>query len=988
MKKSCLIIAGYLVLMLSSSFHARAQLSPVDSINNQLRQIFTPLFRPLPQKEFLYDMAAHFTDHPFNNHNSTDVISSDTWYRIYEECFYMAYDTTWLPKSDDIYSDAANIPGDTIPIGIFDFDYYRLKPNALTTNLYFDFDTINGILTDIAGRPDEPYTTGNVFVAAPLFHMTQTTKVVFTLGNIIYDAANTIYYGGPPYDLYIDFGDGNGKQYFNPSLPTTYTANYAAGQTVANIITTIEVDGVEIKLSKSELILGASESFTAPDLTYVSNELNVYVFNSTGACVNPGERKVVLYLTGFNMFDFIPKYKRDPGGVYDEMIKRPQIANLKNFGYEFHIVVWNSSRRDIRANAMDVVMLLDNLKQAYGTDHQFIIIGESMGGLVARYAMCFMESATYQDPLAWPSGYDRGFMHNTRELITIDSPHQGANIPLSLQTFYDDALEFFGFMSPMSARYIMRVFNLFIDGDAARQMLIYHIDTKSGGGLYKNYSEDPMKTQFFNELRSISVTGNGYPVHCKLIALSNGSLSGIPQMRFYNTTPRAANDQLLNANIEIFARILWFKVRIISGNLAMLTNPNGAGLLYNQTVGFFRYRLKFKWFGVKLVTTFIPITNRSEYADVMPLCTSPGGYYTKGLEQVIGNSTSNQSWALSRFELFNLFEYKTGSNGNGCWNFSAHVGINGLASANTNLQVCSDGFHFCFIPIQSALDYGTLGVSPTLFYDIESDPLAVKLASTPFDVFSGIALADPAPIMPNMTHLYVKYGNNENGLMSSNFKYQQCGGAIYGHWLNREIGDDHLYLDNFDAAWSSTYESYDWLTVSGINPVYNSATLPGIYSRNDPFTHDPNFAPLFSTFLCDATNYFPSWPYTHYDIGGSLPPAEYSVSQTPGINCCMQYRIAAPTEASGPETMAIYPNPLDGTQALSIDLVAVSEAQVQLSIVDCYGRLIHATTLADKTIAGKQTFTVSLDELQLAPGIYIVRVNTGTNEFQRKLIVE
>ncbi len=990
MRKSYLLITGCAICCLSLfSLNAQAQNNPLDSINLQLREIFSPLLRPLPTQEFLYDMAAHVTDHPFNRHNSLDTVSSDEWYRIYEECYYMAYDTTWLPKSEVIHDDVLNTGADTIPIGIQDFGYYRLKPNALTTPLYFTFDTVNNLLSDIPGRRNEPYTTDNIFVAAPLFHMTQTSTVIFTVGEIFKDAANMMYYGAPYY-LYIDFGDGTGKHLFNPMAPAYHTAHYPAGQTNATIRTTIETDGVEIKLSISELLIGASAEYTIPDYSYhvgTTSGLGVSVFNNTGNCLNPGDTKIVIYLAGFGMLDFLPRFRRQPGDVYDYMISNPKIANLKNFGYEFHVVIWDNSRTDIRTNAMMVVEMIDGLKQTYGVNHQFIIIGESMGGLVARYATCFMESAAYQDPIAWPTGVSRSYMHNTRELITFDTPHQGANVPLSIQTFYDDALYTLGFLAPMSSRMTMRYFNLFIDGDAAKQMLIYHIDTKSGAGLYKNYSPDLMHTQFFADLDNLSFSGNGYPEHCKLIALSNGSLEGTPQRRFYNTTDRIPNDRLMDASIEVYAKILWFKVRIIDGNLTMLTNPNGAGLLYNQYVGFWRYKIKFKWFGVRLTSRLDLVTNRNEFADVLPVCTSPGGYYSNGLEKVIGNSTFNHSYELSQYTLFNLFAFKSGSDGNGCWNFSAHVGVNGFASINTNIQACSDGLHFCFVPIQSGLDFGTLGVAPALFHDIENDPIATKLASTPFDVISGMASTDPSSIMPNMSHLYVKYEYNEGLLMTTNFTYGSCA-TIYGHWLNREIGDDYLYLDNLDVAWSSTYESYDWLYVNGINPAYDygfGGTLNGIYSRNGQFVHNPSYAPLFSTFKCDATVYLP--PLTpHYNING-LPITEYAVVQTNGFNCCNPYRLAAPENSKGEESISIYPNPVDGTQSLSIDFVATQEAPVQLTVTDFTGRIIRQIILTNEAALGKQTFTVPLDGMQLATGIYIVRVKTGTTEFQQKLIV-
>ena len=67
--KRHLYAAGLLFLLLFLPFAGSAQFNPLDSINQQLRQIFSPLFRPAPVKEFLYDMSGHVTDHPFTRHN-------------------------------------------------------------------------------------------------------------------------------------------------------------------------------------------------------------------------------------------------------------------------------------------------------------------------------------------------------------------------------------------------------------------------------------------------------------------------------------------------------------------------------------------------------------------------------------------------------------------------------------------------------------------------------------------------------------------------------------------------------------------------------------------------------------------------------------------------------------------------------------------------------------------------------------------------------
>lgn len=52
-------------------------------------------------------------------------------------------------------------------------------------------------------------------------------------------------------------------------------------------------------------------------------------------------------------------------------------------------------------------------------NEQNVVIGMSMGGLVARYALRHMETTNR--------------IHDTKLYISHDAPHQGANLPLSLQ---------------------------------------------------------------------------------------------------------------------------------------------------------------------------------------------------------------------------------------------------------------------------------------------------------------------------------------------------------------------------------------------------------------------------------------------------------------------------------------------------------------------------------------------------------------------------
>jgi hypothetical protein len=137
--------------------------NPLQVVNQQLRDLFTILSRPAPLQEYLFDMTGHVTDDKFWTHVSFDTSNTDNWYRLYWEQYYMAYDTSTLLKDEDIYESVLQYRGDTVQLGVLDVSYYQLVNNALTSKDYFQFDTVNDVISDLTNRPIEPYDVKNIF---------------------------------------------------------------------------------------------------------------------------------------------------------------------------------------------------------------------------------------------------------------------------------------------------------------------------------------------------------------------------------------------------------------------------------------------------------------------------------------------------------------------------------------------------------------------------------------------------------------------------------------------------------------------------------------------------------------------------------------------------------------------------------------------------------------------------------------------------------
>ena len=117
---------------------SNAQNETLYEANLQLRQLFSPLAKPIPSKGFLYNMAVHSTDSTWYVPNCADTNNTDLWFKIYDEMFHSAYDTTALTSAENIFNNANNYSNDTVPIGVMNYSYYGFKPDALSTNNYFN----------------------------------------------------------------------------------------------------------------------------------------------------------------------------------------------------------------------------------------------------------------------------------------------------------------------------------------------------------------------------------------------------------------------------------------------------------------------------------------------------------------------------------------------------------------------------------------------------------------------------------------------------------------------------------------------------------------------------------------------------------------------------------------------------------------------------------------------------------------------------------
>ena len=176
---------------------------------------------------------------------------------------------------------------------------------------------------------------------------------------------------------------------------------------------------------------------------------------------------------------------------YPFLAQMPDLLDaLRDEGYDIILLDFEDGADHIAKNAALLKSLLEKVNTYKVGREENVLAGASMGGQITRLALRQMELD--------------GIDHCTRLWISLDSPHQGANIPYGLQSTIE-------FLSNFNAD--AEVFlNQFLRRPAAREMLLLQLP--SSNSLYAQYQS------FMDNL--------GYPEKTRNIGIANGNINGIP----------------------------------------------------------------------------------------------------------------------------------------------------------------------------------------------------------------------------------------------------------------------------------------------------------------------------------------------------------------------------------------------------------------------------------------------------------------------------
>ncbi len=648
MKKIYSLAASILLIILTTApFSGKAQVD-TSTVQKLLQYIMQPLDKSQIPTGFLEEYGAPIIPMETFNGTLTDSnrIDMNLWRTL-----YFQLQTGWaetgsnpLPAITTVNTTIKNNTGDTVAIPILLGSYNTVKSYAFTNNL-LSYNSSQNKVYDVSGRPESPYDTKNLFAAAPAKKISKYGTEIFVVkNNMIWN--NT---GKTISSLQINFDNGSGFQTIAVGTPVTInytdtgykrwtikvTLNDATVRQCYSNYYVQQASSVGSRFSTASAVV-PSWGTVSPTSSYCGATVSV-VYSSksyTGTL-----RKPLIVVEGYDVSNILPDLQSNYNVSYFIDALDDAIVPGWNFndqlddiaGYDLVFIDFNDGTDDIIRNAAVVQEVINRVNTNKVNDARFgnirqqnVVLGLSMGGLCARYALANMTKNFTSIPT------------ETRLLITHDSPHRGANVPLGAQYLIRmvGGAELFG----TNVRDIFPEYDnvvSLLDEPATQQMLIY-----------RSLTTTTMAANTFldADYRSMITFGSSGPQPSyRFIAASNGS-----ECAHALFSPGA---NLLNINSDgflFFFPIVSYRLQTIA-TFNALPNTGSTG-----EIAHFKLNSKFKLFG--LITISKDYYNNTAYAPGSQLAIDgvPGGQ-----NPLAGNNIEipNFSFFAPIPDIFNFWGY-------------------------------------------------------------------------------------------------------------------------------------------------------------------------------------------------------------------------------------------------------------------------------------------------------------------------------------------
>jgi hypothetical protein len=301
-----------------------------------------------------------------------------------------------------------------IPITLLGFEYERLREDALE----------NGSLVPRGHRlvpgagAGDPIRRQRVFAAAPVIdHTHRGGRVAFGIEPALWwtDDAHT------PRDISVDPGDGRGYRAVRPGDIVVAEYGSEGPKTGRVRVTTASGENLHAAFAFDVLRLGTPAphdtlaiTATIPHLgQFGTGEAYVYLAEGRTQIENPA-----IVLEGFDL-DNSMNWEE----LYELLNQQALLEDLRALGFDAVVLNFGDATVPIQENAFVGLELIQQVRGIVGEAADLVVVGASMGGLCAQYALAYAESQAIE--------------HDVRTYVAFDVPHLGAMVPLGIQYWLD-----------------------------------------------------------------------------------------------------------------------------------------------------------------------------------------------------------------------------------------------------------------------------------------------------------------------------------------------------------------------------------------------------------------------------------------------------------------------------------------------------------------------------------------------------------------------
>ena len=461
------------------------------------------------------------------NEMKTKEISTTYFLQVYHEIQRADFNNR-LPKLEVIRKAAtlASIKNQ-IPLSVLISDFESISENDLQNK--FNLNASNQL--ELKNNETLELEKHAINIVAPIVAKSKTNEVTFVLNSdLIFNTTSreikSIYYSK----------ENSSWQKINQNQP--FTVHFAANGTQELALKieftngTSTEESISFEVNSTILIHRNSNSVMAA--SSITATIPYQGFGETAAVLGQGEFEIfldnvdgvldkpIILVDGFD-----PGDTRNTTTIYDLLnygTNQNFADDLRNQGFDIVVLnfptytipgtttVIDGGADYIQRNAYILVELLNQINAQKVGAEKNVVIGPSMGGLISRYALRYMEM--------------NNLVHDTRLYLSFDSPHQGANVPIGFQ-------HLFNYMAygPLGNAAVQPIVDGLIKSPAARQMLIDHMEghLQSGSAFEFNTAAASLlptgapnfRTAFQDELNTM-----GFPTLTRNVSIANGAGNG------------------------------------------------------------------------------------------------------------------------------------------------------------------------------------------------------------------------------------------------------------------------------------------------------------------------------------------------------------------------------------------------------------------------------------------------------------------------------